>query len=105
MSEIMNDGEMKSLVEALGKIVGASNVLDRVEGRKQFKGDQSWLTYVHEHYGKPLSRQDAVATPHTTQEVAAIVRLANQLKVPITPMGGGSGVQGAADATRGGIMI
>ncbi len=105
MSEIMNDGEMKSLVDALGKIVGASNVLDRYEGRKQFKGDQSWLTYVHEHYGKPLSRQDAVATPHTTQEVAAIVKLANQLKVPITPMGGGSGVQGAADATRGGIMI
>ena len=105
MSEIMNDSEMKSLVEALGKIVGPAHVLDRVEGRKKFIGDQSWLTYVHAHYGKPLSRQDAVVTPHTTEEVSQIVKLANKLKVPITPMGGGSGVQGAADATRGGIML
>ena len=105
MPEIMNDGEMKSLVDALGKIVGPANVLDRYEGRKKFIGDQSWLTYVHAHYGKPLSRQDAVATVTTTEQVAAIVRLANERKIPVTPMGGGSGVQGAADATRGGIML
>ncbi|HLX64938.1 MAG TPA: FAD-binding oxidoreductase [Planctomycetota bacterium] len=105
MSEIMNDSEMKSLVDALGKIVGPKNVLDRYEGRKQFSGDQSWLTYIHEFHKKPLSRQDAVATVTTTEQVAAIVRLANERKIPVTPMGGGSGVQGAADATRGGIMV
>src|SRR5206468_1917745 len=105
MSEIMNESEMKALVDALGKIVGPQNVLDRYEGRKKFIGDQSWLTYVHAHYGKPLSRQDAVATPHSTAEVAAIVKLANERKIPVTPMGGGSGVQGAADATRGGVMV
>src|SRR6185295_2152355 len=105
MPEIMNDSEMKSLVDALGKIVGPANVLDRYEGRKKFIGDQSWLTYVHAHYGKPLSRQDAVATVTTTEQVAAIVKLANERKIPVTPMGGGSGVQGAADATRGGIML
>jgi len=101
----MCETDMKSLVAELGKIVGAKNVLDRVEGRKTIKGDMSWLTYIHEHYGKPLCRQDAVVTPHTTAEVAAIVKLANKLKVPVTPIGGGSGVQGAANATRGGILL
>jgi len=101
----MSDTDMKNLVAELGKIVGPKNVLDRVEGRKKIRGDQSWLTYVHAHYGKPLSIQDAVATPHTTEEVSQIVKLANKLKVPVTPFGGGSGVQGAANATRGGIML
>jgi len=104
-TEAMSDTQMKALVTALGKIVGAKNVMDRVEGRKSIKGDQSWLTYVHAHYNKPLSIQDAVATPHTTEEVSQIVKLANEMKIPVTPFGGGSGVQGAANATRGGIML
>jgi alkyldihydroxyacetonephosphate synthase len=104
-TETMSETDMKNLVAELGKIVGPKNVLDRVEGRKKIRGDQSWLTYIHAAKGKPLSRQDAVATPHTTEEVAQIVRLANKLKVPVTPFGGGSGVQGAANATRGGIML
>jgi FAD/FMN-containing dehydrogenase len=78
ITETMNETDMKSLVAELGKIVGPKNVLDRVEGRKKIKGDMSWLTYIHEHYGKPLCRQDAVVTPHTTAEVAAIVKLANK---------------------------
>src|ERR1035441_9315154 len=105
MAEIMSESEMKSLVDALGKIVGPQNVLDRAEGRKKFVGDQSWLTYIHAHFNKPLSVQDAVATPHTTAEVAAIVKLANERNLPITPIAGASGVQGAADATKGGIML
>jgi alkyldihydroxyacetonephosphate synthase len=105
ITETMNETDMKQLVSELAGIVGAKNVLDRVEGRKTIKGDQSWLTYIHAHYGKPLCRQDAVATPHTTAEVAAIMKLANKLKVPVTPFGGGSGVQGAANATRGGILL
>jgi alkyldihydroxyacetonephosphate synthase len=104
-TEIMPESDMKKLVSELSTIVGPKNVLDRVEGRKKITGDQSWLTYVHAKYGKPLSRQDAVATPHTTEEVSAIVKLANKLKIPVTPFGGGSGVQGAANATRGGIML
>jgi len=104
-TETMTETEMQSLVGELAKIVGPKNVMDRVEGRKKIIGDMSWLTYVHAAKGRPLSRQDAVATPHTTAEVAAIVKLANRLKIPVTPIGGGSGVQGAANATRGGIML
>ncbi|HYF49342.1 MAG TPA: FAD-binding oxidoreductase [Planctomycetota bacterium] len=93
------------LVEKLASIVGRENVLDRVEGRKKFTGDMSWLSIVAAAKGKQLSRQDAVASPRTAEEVAAILRLANELKVPVTPFGGGSGVQGAANADKGGILL
>ena len=104
-TEIMTESQAGALVAALGKIVGAENVMDRPTGRKKIIGDQSWLTHIHAHYGKQLSRQDAVATVRTTEQVAAIVKLANEMKIPITPFGGGSGVQGAANADKGGILL
>ena len=55
--------------------------------------------------GKPVSRPDVAVKPETPEQVAAIMRLANEHHVPITPWGGGSGVQGAANADRGGIVL
>jgi len=104
-TEIMTENQASALVTALGKIVELSNVMDRPTGRKAIVGDQSGLSYIHAHYGKQLSRQDAVATVTTTEQVAAILKLANEMKVPVTPYGGGSGVQGAANADKGGIML
>ena len=46
-----------------------------------------------------LSAAPAMAA--TPDEVARIVKLANELRIPITPWGGGSGVQGAANADQG----
>jgi len=103
--ERMTDAEMRALVTALGKIVGPANVLDREAGRQRIIGDMSWLTISAAAAGNQLSRQDAVATVATTEQVADILRLANALKVPVTPFGGGSGVQGAANADRGGVLL
>ncbi|MBI3831852.1 MAG: FAD-binding oxidoreductase [Planctomycetes bacterium] len=104
-TETMNETQATKLVAALGKIVGPEHVLDRPQGRKKFTGDSSWLSIVAAANGRQLSRQDAVASPTTTEQVAAIIRLANELKVPVTPFGGGSGVQGAANADKGGILL
>lgn len=104
-TETLNDTQVTRLVGALGKIVGPENVLDRPLGRKKFTGDQSWLSIAAAAHGRQLSRQDAVASPTTAEQVAAILKLANELKVPVTPFGGGSGVQGAANADRGGILL
>ena len=104
-SETITERQAQTLVAALGDIVGPANVLDRAEGRRKFTGDMSWLTIVSAARGRPLSRQDAVASPQTAEQVAAVLRLANELRVPVTPIGGGSGVQGAANADRGGILL
>src|SRR5258708_5258286 len=55
--------------------------------------------------GAPLGRPDVVVRPHSDEEVAAVVRLANHHQVPVVPWGGGSGTQGASIPTRGGIVV
>ena len=51
------------------------------------------------------SEPDFITWPKTADQIASIIKYANQNKVPIIPYGEGSGVVGAAIATNGGIII
>ncbi|HEV8132034.1 MAG TPA: FAD-binding oxidoreductase [Acidobacteriota bacterium] len=93
------------LFASLARIVGATNVLDRVEARARYANDQYWYAIAAAAAGQPVSRPHVAVRPDTAEQVAAVVRLANRLRVPLTPWGGGSGVQGAANADRGGIVL
>ena len=93
------------LTRALAEIVGAEQVTPQPDARVKYANDQYWYAIAATGAGKPISCPDVAVTPKTTEQVAAIIRLANELRVPITPWGGGSGVQGAANADRGGIII
>ncbi len=53
------------------------------------------------HAGLPA----AVALPTTTAEVAELVRIAGELRVPIVPRGAGSGLSGGAAGIEGGLTI
>src|SRR5688500_11579512 len=53
----------------------------------------------------PPYRSPAVVWPEHVREVVAVVKLARELRVPIVPYGGGSGVCGGAVPLRGGITI
>ncbi len=53
----------------------------------------------------PAQRPFAVVWPENVREVAAVVRVARELRVPIVPYGGGSGVCGGAVPLFGGITI
>jgi alkyldihydroxyacetonephosphate synthase len=94
-----------TLVDALARIVGREFVLDQPEARSRYAHDQWWYAIAAAAAGEPISRPDVAVRPQTTEQVAAIVKLANEMNVPITPWGGGSGVQGAANADRGGIVV
>ena len=48
---------------------------------------------------------DAVAFPKNTQEIAALVTLANRAGFFITPRGSGSGTTGGALAVLGGLVL
>ncbi|MGB5390558.1 MAG: FAD-binding protein, partial [Thermoanaerobaculia bacterium] len=39
-------------------------------------------------------RPDAVALPETTEQVAAVLQMAAQTGIPVTPRGGGTGLSG-----------
>ncbi|MCX7682991.1 MAG: FAD-binding protein [Anaerolineae bacterium] len=51
------------------------------------------------------SLPDAVVLPRDTEEVAAVVRVAAQHRVPIVPRGMASGLAGGAIPTAGGIVL
>jgi alkyldihydroxyacetonephosphate synthase len=53
----------------------------------------------------PAHRPHAVVWPEHVREVVAVVRLARELKIPIVPYGGGSGVCGGAVPLHGGITV
>ncbi len=62
---------------------------------------------VYECDGLPLfkHRPDIVVFPKTTEEVAQIVRVANEYRIPFLPRGAGTGLSGGALAVEGGIVI
>jgi len=55
--------------------------------------------------GVDKARPDVVALPESTEEVAALVRLANKHSVPIVGRGAGTGLSGGSIPRAGGIMI
>lgn len=74
-------------------------VLDR------YVADTYWKALAAQAAGAPLGRPDVVVKPRSDEEVAAVVRVANEHLVPVVPWGGGSGTQGASIPTHGGIVI
>lgn len=57
--------------------------------------------YLEEPRGRYETRDGLLALPETTEEVSAIVRLANEMRVGIVPYGGGTGLVGGQVAPEG----
>ncbi len=55
--------------------------------------------------GQVLQRAAVVASPTTTEQVAAVMRRCNEARVPVTPAGGRSGVVGASVPVFGGVLL
>ena len=51
------------------------------------------------------SRPDLVVLPETTQEVSAVLSLAHQHRIPVTPRGAGTSLTGGPVPARGGIVM
>ncbi|MFC6837947.1 FAD-binding oxidoreductase [Halomarina ordinaria] len=73
-----------------GRVAHAESV------REQYATDES------PHEGRI---PDAVVWPATTEEVAAVLEGANGRGIPVTPRSGGSGLEGNAIPTAGGIVL
>ena len=75
----MTDG----LIERCSAIVGAANVL---------VDEHDTAPYLTDWRGRFTGRARAVVRPASTAEVAAVVRLCAELRVPIVPQGGRTGL-------------
>ena len=82
-------------VRDLQRIAGAQNVLFVPEDLLVYEYDATI------ERGLP----DAVVLPATTQEVAAVVRLAAERQIPIVPRGSGTGLSGGSVPSQGGIAL
>src|SRR6266404_4177091 len=86
---------MPELLAAVEKILGPRGYLHKPED----------LTLYEYDGGVDKSRPDYVVFPQTTDDVVAIVKLANELSMPIVGRGAGTGLSGGAIARAGGIII
>lgn len=94
-----------SVIDSLARLVGKDNVLSEHYDLDRYSADA--LTPFRA-YGAESSFEriaDVVVRPGSTQEVAQVVALANELKIPVVPHGGGTGVMGAVLPVRGGIVL
>lgn len=87
------------IVDKLRAIAGAKYVV--YEDREKLEA------YSHDEIpGKEYAHMpEAVVRPKAAKEIAAIMKLANQEMIPVTPRGAGSGLSGGAVPICGGIVI
>jgi glycolate oxidase len=86
---------MSSLEKRLAVLVGKSRVTTAKTDRLVYGADA----------GRGRFLPEVVVYAESAEEVAAVMRLAGELKVPVVPRGAGSGLTGGALAVNGGIML
>jgi glycolate oxidase len=84
-----------STKEKLIEIVGADHFTDQLEELVPYSYDASMN--VH--------RPDAAVWPESTEQIAEIVKFANEYKIPVVPRGAGTSLSGGVIPIRGGIII
>ena len=88
---------MIDLVQQLIDLVGSAHVLT---------GNAIHDDYTHdESLGSEHRRPAAVVRPANTTEVAAVARFANELRVPLTARGAGTGLSGACIPSENGVVL
>jgi len=93
------------LKDRISKIVGEENLSTSFVDLAICSRDL-WLPYFFNIVDRKLWKlPDIVVWPETTEQISEIVKLANEIKVPVITLGGGAGVCGGISPTRGGIII
>lgn len=86
----------KEVISRLQQILGAPGVT---------ADETDLLVYECDALTLFKNKPDVVVFPQTTEQVAQIVRVANEYRIPFVPRGAGTGLSGGAVAMEGGIII
>ena len=88
---------MSDVIERIASVVAADRLLT---------GDRIGEDYGHDECLTVAAvLPDAVVLPESTAEVAEVLRIAQELRVPVTARGSGTGLSGAATPGPGGIVV
>ena len=85
----------KDIAGELKAALGSDKVFEALEDRVCYAFDATRRRAI----------PDAVVLPETVEDVATVMRIANELAVPVVPRGAGSGMSGGAIPVRGGIVL
>lgn len=87
--------DKQELVAELLKIFGPDGMLYAPE---------DVLVYEYD-FSLDKNLPEAVVFPSTTEQIAALLKLAAENDIPVTPRGAGTGLSGGAIAVRGGVVV
>lgn len=92
-------------LETLRELILAEHVTTDTDTIASMSRDMSYKSRKAASTGSPEPRADAVVRPTSTDEVAAVVRWANEHHVSIVARGGGSGAVGSGLPVYGGVVV
>ena len=96
---------IKQVEREIAAVVGIEHVnTDPVLLHEQ-SSDWSWIAQHLNHRKMAVPTADIFVEPANAQEVADVLRIASEYKIPVVPRGGGSGTQGGTFAIYGGIAM
>jgi glycolate oxidase len=86
----------EALIAALESAVGKANLLVADEEKTDYGSDET-----EDYHFMP----GLVVKPGSASEISAVMQLANEYKIPVTPRGAGTGLSGGALPVFGGIVL
>lgn len=89
----------EEVLRELTEIVGDGNIITDRSEMEPFSHDEMAKDIAIVHY------PDVVVKPGSAEEISRIMRLANRMRIPVTPRGAGTGLSGGAVPVLGGILI
>jgi alkyldihydroxyacetonephosphate synthase len=93
--------------DALRERLGATGADVSVSAAEISEASRDWwpLAMIWALDDQVTARASVIVRPHTTDEVAAVLRLCNDARVPVTAAAGRSGVCGASVPVFGGVLL
>ncbi len=82
--------------------------IEEIVGRRSMIFEPDMIRdYSHDEFSLPeIAREpEIVVKPNQSEEVAAVLRLANEKRIPVTPRGGATGLCGGCVPYEGGIVL
>jgi len=89
----------------IASVVGPEHVNTDATLLHEQSADWSWISQYLKYKSLPVPTADIYVRPGTAEEVAEVLRIACEYKIPVVPRGGGSGTQGGTFAIYGGIAM
>jgi D-lactate dehydrogenase (cytochrome) len=89
-----------------GSLEAGRRALEELLGRERIgTGADILAQHGHDESFHPEARPDIVVWPRSTEEAAAIVRIALEHRLPLVPFGAGTSLEGHVAALAGGICV